>query len=517
MKSHTRDILLELPILVVAAFYIYICPFTKVEESFNVQASHDLLYNGFDIDKYDHLEFPGVVPRTFIGSIVTSLMSFPIVRLFQWLNLPKYYSLYVMRFMLAVLNFIGLHRLRRALVKKYGSTAGYAFVWLCCSQFHLMFYLGRPLPNTFAMALITYAFGCFIDGKYKRFISLFVFCCVVIRCDTLVLFAPFLLLLLFNRSISFLQILVSGVTSGLLSLLLSASVDSVLWRYAVVPEVVVLYYNTVLNKSSNWGTQPYSWYFTSVIPRLFYNCILLLPFSLCPALSTFLTNPSSKLRSLWKATELKEEDSSHSLSHFQRAFFSAFQPDPLVSSLLFPILAFVLLYSLLPHKELRFILIIVPVINACAAVGFARVWSHCAQSFWRVLVVVCYGIATLLLTAAFLIPSIYNYPGGYAVMKMNHLIQQDIASRNITTQPSLHIDVYSAQTGVSRYLEVPEIRYDKTEDLTDFSAYDYLLTHNPEEAGDDFEVIEKEKCFTGIDWKQKWIVLEDCVYLMRKV
>ena len=31
------------------------------------------------------------------------------------------------------------------------------------------------------------------------------------------------------------------------------------------------------------------------------------------------------------------------------------------------------------------------------------------------------------------------------------------------------------------------------------------------------EARKRRECFTGIDWKQKWIVLEDCVYLMRKV
>lgn len=69
---------------------------------------------------------------------------------------------------------------------------------------------------------------------------------------------------------------------------------------------------------------------------------------------------------------------------------------------------------------------------------------------------------------------------------------------------------------MSRYLEVPGIVYNKTEDLTDFSSFDYLLAHDKEEGGDAFEVFDKETCFSGMNWKKGKMILADCVYLLKK-
>ena len=84
--SFMSSVALDLFVLVVAWLHVLLVPYTKVEESFNLHATHDVLMHGVlpsALPNYDHLIFPGAVPRTFVGSVLLAWISTPVI---MWLD-----------------------------------------------------------------------------------------------------------------------------------------------------------------------------------------------------------------------------------------------------------------------------------------------------------------------------------------------------------------------------------------------------------------------------------------------
>ena len=84
------DSALELLLPTVILFHLVLAPYGKVEESFNLQATHDIIAYGIPFSestnltsKYDHFSFPGVVPRTFVGATVLGGLAGPFIDAFE--------------------------------------------------------------------------------------------------------------------------------------------------------------------------------------------------------------------------------------------------------------------------------------------------------------------------------------------------------------------------------------------------------------------------------------------------
>ena len=132
--------------------YLLLCPFSKVEESFNMQATHDLLVLGVrNVSQFDHLEFPGVVPRTFLGSLVVTAISSPIVWVIVALGGQKIWVQLATRWVLGMLTLGALVFFGDGVGMSFGRDTSRFLLLICTCQFHLLLYMRSTMPNVYAM------------------------------------------------------------------------------------------------------------------------------------------------------------------------------------------------------------------------------------------------------------------------------------------------------------------------------------------------------------------------------
>ncbi|KAF2556438.1 hypothetical protein F2Q68_00012671 [Brassica cretica] len=373
LQSYGYDLILG----AIAAIYVVMSPYTKVEESFNVQSMHDILYHRHRLDSYDHLEFPGVVPRTFVGAFIVSFLASPVVSFITWLGFPKIYSL----------------------------------------------------------VAVNLAYGNWLKGNFYSALSFLIFSTVIFRCDVMLLLGPIGLEFLLTRSISFWKALKYCVGTAVVAVGLTISVDSIMWKKFVWPEFEVFWFNSILNRSSDWG------------------------------LGTVF--------------------------------------DRRVPFLILPVLSFVILYSKLPHKELRFIISSVPMLNLSAAVAASRIYNNRKKTIWKLvnMVMLALFVISAGCTIVTFMASYNNYPSGYALKRLHQISHP----ANVVGEEWVHIDTFGAMNGISRFCEEGfPWRYSKEEEVGVEELrnrnFTYLVNEHP--SVDGYKCLFSEEGFDRLELRR---------------
>ncbi|CCC09409.1 hypothetical protein SMACR_05174 [Sordaria macrospora] len=502
------DLGLSLLIPILILLHLFIAPYTKVEESFNIQATHDVLVYGTPLQNayhklsqaYDHFTFPGAVPRTFVGPVVLAGLGQPIVNLIGFDHAQS-----IVRGMLGLANAAALIFFARNFRRAYGRPAARWYLLLQASQFHVIFYASRTLPNMFAFGLTTTATALLLPSpqspelihrRHRSAISLLVMAGIIFRSEVaLLLFTTIFHLLFVVPSTSLERIIPHFIVAVIVSLIMTVPLDSYFWQKPLWPELWGFYFNAVKGNSSEWGTSPCYYYFVSAIPRLLVNPLtwgLMIPVA-------------------WKQPAIR----------------------PAVKGLLVPSLLFVAIYSLQPHKEARFVFYVVPSLTGAAALGADWIARRSFKA-GKTAAILTWGVllgsiaVSFVASTGMLLVSSLNYPGGEALAYLRDTVQAEVAaSSSSSAVVPVHADVLSCMTGVTLFgtatgyaSAVPSkgkivrkspgssvvLSLDKTEDDSVLAQeefwkrFDYVLAEDTTKVkGDDWETVSVVNGYGGIE------------------
>ncbi|PYH46730.1 dolichyl-P-Man:Man(7)GlcNAc(2)-PP-dolichol alpha-1,6-mannosyltransferase [Aspergillus saccharolyticus JOP 1030-1] len=453
--------------------HLVVAPYTKVEESFHIQAAHDILAYGiptrnvserFRAD-YDHFTFPGAVPRTFVGAALLAGLARP----FIWLQDNVDRQLLI-RAILGLFNAVSLLSFARSLRRTAGKTTAVWYLLFQSSQFHVLYYASRTLSNMFAFGMTTLALRYLLQepsistaayrSRARLSLCLLTVAGIIFRSELAIFLATNTIFLLVTRRISILrEIIPAGIVGLAIGLTTTVFVDSFFWqRFPLWPEFEAFKFNVIHGQASAWGVDPWYFYFVNAVPRLLLN-----PLAYLVGIPTSLVQPATR---------------------------------SLAISLLVPSLVFLAIYSAQPHKEWRFIIYTIPALTAACAPGASYIWTHRTKSIiyhLLSLALLASTLASFAVSTFVLLPaSSANYPGAHALHALhNHAIPHV----DKTSNASVYLGNLACQTGVTRFLQYPATHsgpsawsYDKTEspvvksDPAFWSQFDYALVEPGEEA-----------------------------------
>jgi alpha-1,6-mannosyltransferase len=453
--------------------------------------------------------------------------------IFRFLLFP-FFDLYIVdamfiqflaRFLLLLINLHGWLRLAGSIQHKYNTKLPHIGAWLLiitACQFHLPFYSSRMLPNVFALAVVLHSYCYWIQDNIRLAAAGLVFATAVFRCDILLLLASLGLSWLIRRQLSILEAIRIGVLTGFVSLMLIVPMDSLLWQRLVWPEGEVFYFNTILGKSSDWGTSPWHWYFTSALPKAMLLTALLVPLS-----SLRIPELLVSWERRWHTSGSATGPSQASLSLLDTQWLPY----------IIPTIGFVILYSFLGHKEMRFIFPSLPILNILAAAGMARLHQLAfppkekGVSWIAMLGFIC-GVMVILVTLmgslVFVAVSTWNYPGGDALIRLaKHVQREQSLGRKIDTL-HVHVDVASAMSGVSLFgqhsaqMSTPQIPwvfdksgYEDENSVGEYTQFTHLLSEE-RNVSPHFHVLDVIQGKPRLDFRRARIAIEDAIFILER-
>jgi len=391
------------------------------------------------------------------------------------------------------------------------------------------------LPNVFAAVTCLHAYAAWVQNQVPYAAMWIIVTTAVFRCDCLLLlFTAGLSWIFVQRQLTLTAAIRLGLVTGLLTLLLTVPLDSLLWQRPLWPEGEVLFFNTILNKSSEWGVSAWHFYISSALPKAMMSSLLLVPLS-------FLRIP--ELLAMGEKRLLRQRGAPHNLTNQWPAWKML---DTQWLPVLVPAFGFVFLYSFLGHKETRFLFPVLPLFNLAAAIGLDRILrlafppdgkEKSGSILCRVGAV---GVLVLLLltwfsSLFFVAVSHYNYPGGNALASLAQHVDQATFSAEHQVMPAVvHVDVASAMSGVSLFGQRSASRhghgrvawkFDKAgyedENMAgssgSWTSFSHLLTEERSLGGSAFEEVAVIPGNPYLDWRQARIVVGDAIFVRERI